>query len=285
MKKQGRTFLDRRQVKSSEGEFLYELENSFELSPKVSDLILITAKECLLRDYSLQEGQKEVTLISLEEKSGKMLEKMEKKKVRLTLEDVIEDSEVLKNYGRKALRQLRIQRITEEAIEQGAILSQEDISHHLSISLRTVKRDMKEIKSLGIEVPTRGSLHNIGRGQTHKSRIIGMYLDGDTYSEIRLKVKHSTQAIKRYLETFTKVVMAEKNGIFQSGKISLVTGLSEALVREYQELIRQSRKDSLRKSNLELLIERNSYKDEEFVKKNIKNYSSPQAAMLKGGLI
>jgi hypothetical protein len=36
--------LDRAQLKSSEGEFLYELENSFELSPKLSALILQTAK-------------------------------------------------------------------------------------------------------------------------------------------------------------------------------------------------------------------------------------------------
>ena len=39
--------LERRQTKSSEGEFIWELENSYELSPKLSEEILITAKECL----------------------------------------------------------------------------------------------------------------------------------------------------------------------------------------------------------------------------------------------
>jgi len=42
-------FFNRRQIKSSEGGFIWELENSFELSPKLSSLILMTAKECLIR--------------------------------------------------------------------------------------------------------------------------------------------------------------------------------------------------------------------------------------------
>ncbi|MDZ7764298.1 MAG: hypothetical protein U5K00_07695 [Melioribacteraceae bacterium] len=57
----------RRELKSSEGEFLWELENSYELSPKLSSLILLTAKECLLRESILKEGQIEVSIISIEE--------------------------------------------------------------------------------------------------------------------------------------------------------------------------------------------------------------------------
>jgi hypothetical protein len=198
-----RTEIARRQIKSSEGEFIWELKNSYELSPKLSEQILITAKESLLRQYHLREGQIEVTVIGIEERSGKVIEKMQKKKVRLTIDNGMEDIEVLKEYGRIGLREIKIQRITEEAIEQGGVLSQEDISKYLSVSLRTVKRDISKIKQRGIEVVTRGYLHNIGRGQTHKVKIIGMYLDGKTYSEIKLTARHSVGAIKRYLESFT----------------------------------------------------------------------------------
>ena len=51
------TEFNRSQIKSSEGEFIYELENSYELSPKLSQQILLTAKECLLKEYNLREGQ------------------------------------------------------------------------------------------------------------------------------------------------------------------------------------------------------------------------------------
>ena len=82
-----RTEINRRQIKSSEGEFIWELKNSYELSPKLSEQILLTAKESLLREYHLKEGQIEVTVIGIEERSGKLIEKMQKKKVRLTIDN------------------------------------------------------------------------------------------------------------------------------------------------------------------------------------------------------
>ena len=275
-----RRILNRRQIKSSEGEFIWELENSYELSPRLSSLILMTAKDCLVKEYLLKEGQIEVTVIEIEQRAGKVIEKMEKKKVRLTIDNGIEDIEVLKEFGRIALRQIKIQRITEEAIAQGGVLSQEDLGKYLSCTVRTIQRDIKQIKNKGVEVVTRGYLHNIGRGQTHKVKIIGMYLDGKTYSEIKLKTRHSAGAIKRYLESFTKVLMSQSKGIYKAKEISVVTGISETLVNQYTELIKESKKDKTRKENLSLLIERNRYR--EGAKKTVKSYSEPLAAMIGG---
>lgn len=275
-----RRILNRRQIKSSEGEFIWELENSYELSPRLSSLILMTAKDCLVKEYLLKEGQIEVTVIEIEQRAGKAIEKMEKKKVRLTIDNGIEDIEVLKEFGRIALRQIKIQRITEEAIAQGGVLSQEDLGKYLSCTVRTIQRDIKQIKNKGIEVVTRGYLHNIGRGQTHKVKIIGMYLEGKTYSEIKLKTRHSTGAIKRYLESFTKVLMSQSRGIYKAKEISVVTGISETLVNQYTELIKESKKDKTRKENLSLLIGRNRYR--EGAKKTLKSYSEPLAAMTGG---
>lgn len=277
-----RTELARRQIKSSEGEFIWELKNSYELSPKLSEQILLTAKESLLREYQLKEGQIEVTVIGIEERSGKLIEKMEKKKVRLTIDNGNEDIEAIKEYGRIGLREIKIQRITEEAVDQGGVLSQEDISKYLSVSLRTVKRDISRIKHRGIEVVTRGYLHNIGRGQTHKVKIIGMYLDGKPYSEIKLTARHSSGAIKRYIESFTKVVMAQSKGIYERKEISAVTGISEGLVKQYLELIKESKKDKIKSENLKDLINRNSYRSG--IKKTAKHYSEPLGAMM-GGLL
>lgn len=273
-------YFNRSQIKSSEGEFIWELENSYELSPKLSSLILLTAKECLLREYTLKQGQIEVTAIAIEERSGKVIEKMEKKRVRITIDNGIEDIEVLKEFRRISLRQLKIERITHEAIEQGGVLSQEDLAKYLGCTVRTVQRDIKQIKERGIEVVTRGYLHNIGRGQTHKVKIIGMHLDGKTYSQIKLKTRHSVGAIKRYLESFTKVLMAQSRGIYRIKDISAVTGISETLVKQYRELITESKKDKTRKENLKLLIERSGYR--EGIKKTAKSYSIPQAAMMGG---
>ena len=245
-------------------------------------MILTTAKECLLRENNLREGQIEVTAIEIEQRAGKTIEKLEKKKVRLTIDNGIEDIEIMKEFGRIELRRIKMQRITEEAIEQGGVLSQEDLGKYLGCTVRTIQRDIREIKKRGIEVVTMGYLHNIGRGQTHKVKIIGMYLEGRTYSEIKLKTRHSVGAIKRYLESFTKVLMAQRRGIYKVKEISVVTGVSETLVKQYLELVRISRKEKTRKENLELLVERSGYR--EGIKKTVRSYSKPLAAMIRGWL-
>jgi len=252
--------LTRRQTKSADGAFLSELQQGYELSPKLSEQILLTAKEILSRNYHLTEGEIEVTVVGIKERSGKLLEAMEKCRVRLTVDAGYEDIQTLKEYGRVILRQNRLQRLCEQATEQGGVLSQEDLSRYLGCSIRTIKRDIKMIKERGIEVITRGVLHNIGRGQTHKVKIISLYLEGLTYSEIKLRTRHSTGSIKRYLESFIKVLLAQRRGIRKRRDISSVTGLSEYLVTQYQQLIRESKKDSIRSRGLEELIGRHSYK-------------------------
>lgn len=278
--KKRRTVFNRQQIKSSEGEFIWELENSYELSSKLSSLILLTAKDCLLKDQELKEGQIEARVIEIEQRAGKVIEKMQKKKVRLTIDNGLEDIEVLKGYGRRNLRQIKIERITEEALEQDGVLSQEDLSKYLGCTVRTIQRDIRQIREKGIEVITRGYLHNIGRGQTHKVKIISKYLEGSTYSEIRLSSRHSVGAIKRYLDSFTKVVMAQSRGIYRSKEISVVTGISETLVKQYLVLIKESKKDKTKKENLKQLVERNSYRAG--IKKTEKSFSMPLAAMMGG---
>lgn len=243
--------IERLQQKTSEGELRYELETQYELSPKMCESLIETAKRCLVRENVLKEGAIEVSVIGIEEKSGKLMEKMEKTRVRLTIDNGHEDTEVLREYGRTELRRIQIQRITEEALEQNGVLSQEDLSKHLRCGLRTIKRDIREIKKQGVEVITRGVLHNIGRGQTHKSKIVGLYLEGKTFSDIKLKTHHSVGSIKRYIGSFVKIMMSVNHGIRDSKQISSVTGLSELLVNQYLELLRTSRKDKQCKLKLE----------------------------------
>jgi len=272
----------RKTEKTSEGEFVHELRNMYELSPKMSEQILLSAKQHLLREYILKEGQIEVTVIGITERSGKMIEQMLRKKVILTINNGIEDQKALGEFGRIGLRQIRIQRITEEAINQEGILTQEDISEYLSCDTRTIKRDIQEIKSRGIEVITRGVLHNIGRGQTHKDKIIELHLDGKTYSEIKLITHHTTGSIKRYVESLTKILVAMHYKIENEREISVVTGLSEGLTRDYKKLINKYKKDT---TKVEKMIEmvRNWIRDES-IKKTMQ-VTGKTAVRMMGGYI
>jgi len=272
----------RDQIKTTEGEFLYELRTSYELSPKVSESILHTAKQHLLRDKLPKEGQIEITVISIEERSGKIIEKMDKRRVIVTLDNGIEDRQILREYGRVPLRRIRIQRMSDEVIEQNGVVSQEDLARILRCDIRTIQRDIKAIRTRGIEVITRGVLHNIGRGQTHKVKIVGMYLEGSTYSEIKLRTVHSVGAIKRYLESFVKVLAAMHYGIQEIKIISTVTGLSENLVRQYKELVDQSRCNKQRKETMQQMVE-SWIKSEELKKRMLQ--SGYRAVVTEGGVL
>ena len=242
--------LKRNRIKTTDGEFIYELENSYELSPVLSEQLLITAKSILLRENVLRQGQVEVTVIEIEEKAGKTIERMCKKTVILTIDDGKEDIEIRQEFGRMGLRRIRIQRITSEAIEQNGILSQEDIAKYLSCDVRTVRRDIQEIKTGGIEIITRGVLHNIGRGQTHKKKIIELYLDGYLFSDIKQKTQHSIGAIKRYLQEFTKVITSITKGITDPEEIRKVTGISTNLIKQYKQVYEESRSHKYRKKRI-----------------------------------
>lgn len=276
--------LNRHTQKTSEGEFLNELENLFRFSPKVSELILESSKRHLLRENILKEGQIEVSVISIEAKAGKVIEKLEKKRVILTIDGGREDTDIRKEYGRIEQRKARIQRITEEAIEQGGVLSQEDVGRYLSCDVRTIQRDIQEIKRQGIEVITRGVLHNIGKGQTHKNKIIGLYLDGKTFSEIKRLTHHSVGAIKRYTESFVRVLMSLHYQIRERKQISSVTGLSEYLAGQYKELIDQSRKISHRRKKLQEMISQWKRAGSDRIKKSLKKHEKAVFPMIGGGI-
>ncbi len=258
--KEGKNPLSRIELKSFEGEFLYELINSYELSPKLSEQILISAQTSLLRTNELREGQIVAVVVGIDEKSGKPVERMKKKKVVLTLNNGLEDMSNLQQFGRAGLRQIIIQRITVEAIEQAGVLSQEDLSYYLNCSKRTIKRDIQAIRKRGITVTTRGVLHNIGRGQTHKAKIIKLYLEDYTYSEIKRKTRHSIGSIKRYLESFSKVLMAKHFGINNLSELSSITGLSKYLLEQYIQIISDSPTDPVMSSNLSILLEQSQYR-------------------------
>jgi hypothetical protein len=250
---------DRTILKTAEGELLYELQNSYELSPRLSEQIIITAKNCLLKSKNLRHGQIEAHVVAIDEKSGKPLDEMSKTQVVLTLTNDIEDQQILLKFGRVKLRQIKIQRLTEEALEQNGVLSQEDLSMLLNVDTRTIKRDIAVIRGMGVDVITRGVFHNIGRGQTHKVKIISLYLEGNTFSEIKQRTRHSISAIKRYLESFGKVVMSLEYGISDPEEIKSVTGFSKYLVDQYISIINTAMQDPTKRYALEMLKKRLSY--------------------------
>jgi len=168
-----------------------------------------------------------------------------------------EDVEYQARHGRTALRGMRLLRIIEEGIDQGVVFSEEDLGRVLGVSVRTVKRDVHQLRKDGCEVQSRGYYEGIGRAISHKARIVEFYLQGKTYAEIENRMRHTMQSIKRYVEMFGRVVYAIRGRKLSRGERSYVLGISEPLLAEYEKLYRQAKKKYREK--LEEIVDRHKH--------------------------
>ncbi len=223
----------RLQAKSRKQRFLNMMEQDFNFAPKIAQAVLADAQDCLFgQTVHLQPGQMRVVLLERGAAHGRSLRETATKEVTWTIHAGEEDRQVENQQGPIALRRSRIQRLLHEAVEQGAVATQEDVASVLHVSVRTIKRDCTALQKQGISLPTRGNLQGIGRGQTHKAQIVGRWLCGETYDQIVLRTQHSVTCIKRYIQAFVRVVQFHRQS-FSLGEISLALQISEALVKEY----------------------------------------------------
>jgi len=182
----------------------------------------------------LHEGQIVFHAASASEPPGKKIADIKSVPVRLTFHDR-NDMKILTEEGTSGLRKHKIIRMANEALDQSGLLTQEDLAVLLCTSRRTIRRDVKELKQQGIDVPTRGTLQDIGPGVTHKSRIVKMWLEGYEYTDIERKTGHSGFSVQRYLSGFSKAVRFYSRG-YSLPEIRELTDMSERLTQEYLDL-------------------------------------------------
>ena len=199
-----KSLYDRSLEKTPEQLFINSLRKEYELSPAESQGILELAKSCLFGEVPQILGKQKFLCASRKAKHGRALKEQEKLEVEVTLDGGIEDLDVLRSQGSKALRQLKIVRISEEAYIQGGLLTQEDIGRLLGVSGRTIREDIRELQKDGNLVHTRGNEQDIGRGISHKSRIIELYLKGYTYDEIMKRTNNPKQRISGIISSGAK---------------------------------------------------------------------------------
>lgn len=229
----GKSIYDRSLEKTQEQVFINSLRKEFELSPAESQGVLDLAQRCLFGEAPSKVGVIKFICASQKAKHGKPLNEQDLIEVSFTLDRGIDDLNVLRDQGSESLRQLKILRLTEEAYEQGGLLTQEDLGRILQVSSRTIRKDMQSLQQDGNTLHTRGNDHDIGPGVSHKTHIIDLYLSGLTYYEIMGRTRHSSHAIKRYVSTFGRMLIMLNKGLSKVGELSRLLGCSERLTKEY----------------------------------------------------
>ena len=225
--------LERLRAKTAQQRFLRVLQDDFHYAPKVAQAVLEEAQACLGgQPGQLRPGQVRVILTRQRAGHGQALRDTPSTEVVWTVDAGAEDHHVLQAHGHTALRRVRLQRLLDEALAQDAAATQEDVAYALHVSPRTIKRDASALEAAGVYLPTRGNLHGIGRGQTHKAQIVGRWLRGETYDQIALHTHHCLASITRYVQTFVRVVNLQRQGFVES-QIAGLLELGLPLVREY----------------------------------------------------
>lgn len=134
-----------------------------------------------------------------------------------------------------ALRRERALRFFFEAEAQGGLLTLVDVAWFVGASPQAVGLWVRAHQAeTGQIVPTRGTLHDLGRGTTHKRLIVRLYLDGTLPSEIARRTRHAQKNVDRYIAGFERVRLLARTHPPEA--IPALAGMSRSLVHEYLRL-------------------------------------------------
>jgi len=260
-------------IKTLERLFANLITDGTNCSPFESDVIVEKAKEVFaIGDHAegniLQPGQMIWTAIDINEPPGKPLKHCKLRRIIITHLDPKEDTEVRRQYGRPAKRQQQILRMSVEAQDQQALLTQEDLAEILDTDVRTIRRDIQDLRKRDICVPTRGQQKDIGPGVTHRVKAISLFLEDKEPLEIARTIKHSLTAVERYIDTFCRVVYCQRK-FRNTLKTAMVVGISIFAVNTYLDLHASACEDPVYRERISEIEERGRiyYKALDFKKK------------------
>ncbi len=234
---------DRLNTKSLDQQFVNEIVHGLNCSPfeasAVLEMVHRVFGEYFDTSTNLKPGQIKVSVLSIEAQSGQRLSDAKQVTVTLTLTDDKEDLPIRKKNGVVGLRRHRIQRICQQALDQGGLLTAEDLAYRIfNCGQRTICRDLQYFRDNDILVPLRSTVKDIGRTLSHRVLIIKHWAKGKQYSEISRDTSHSLKAVQNYVDKFKRTIALCHAG-YNVTKISFLLRLSAALIEQYIDLYQQ----------------------------------------------
>lgn len=135
-----------------------------------------------------------------------------------------------------------VARLFLEAYEQGGVLAIPDVVALCGCCYSNAQHARQRWeKKTGQLLPTRGTIHDLGSTPTHKAQIVALHLQGLNSLEIGRVTHHAPACVDRYLDDFERVLtLYRRLGQGRSvNKIAFYAGLSEGLVKQYLEIIKE----------------------------------------------
>lgn len=144
---------------------------------------------------------------------------------------------------------IRIERLTKTANERGALLTVEELAAILNRSTATISKRIKEYHEQNDDVlPLKGYMLDMGRGTTHKRKILKLYEEGIEPPDIARKTNHSLEAVDRYIKDYERVKFLFRRGI-EPKQIQHMTGRGRSVIKQYIEIIEAYHPDYIKEED------------------------------------
>jgi len=255
--------------KQLDTQFINEIISGLQCSPFEANAIVDSVYKIYAPYFqtngSIKPGQILFSVLSIDNNPSVALSESKQITVTLTFDDSNEDLDIREHFGVIGLRQHRIQRVCNEAYQQGGLLTVEDLANRLfNCGERTICRDLQALRKKNIVLPLRSTIKDMGRTISHRSLIVKLWLKGKEYSDISRDAFHSVQSVKNYVDKFKRVV-ALSEGNYDVHTIAFLVKISSALVEEYFHIYQNSDITAHRREELKSYL---SHSDG-YAKKNI----------------
>ena len=236
-----------------------ELETDFRLSPVKTRAInaLLDEVSSPMQSQARAPGDVVYWTVASSEPAGKPLDACKLIPVKLPLLTE-EDWPSKDNNDLNRLRDIKyakVVRYTTQAKMAGGYLTYADLSFLMRIHPEAIRRLVDSNPK--VVIPMRGSECDMGRGVTHRRRIIELYMQMHTETEIVARTGHSYASIENYVREFAKVWLLQQRGLPPS-MIRRITGRSMQLVNTYLQLAEEydTPEYAFRFQHLQMLVER-----------------------------
>lgn len=225
---------------SSEKLFQSQIKTEFGYSPiKLQAILELLEEFCNRIKIEREDTDVIYWAVSAQEPAGKPLTACKLVPVRLKLLDSTDYPDPKQDHLFNRVSNIKFSKIvryTTQAKYQGGYLTQPDLSYLLGIHTVSIQRLIDENQV--VIIPLRGRECDIGRGITHRRKIIELYLQMYTETEITARTGHSYEAIEGYLKEFAAVCALRDKGM-PPPLIRRVLKRSHKLVKAYLELLKE----------------------------------------------
>jgi hypothetical protein len=220
-------------TKTKEYQLLAILEEEYGFKPATSRSLVHLMNEFAEEPYGWHRGDMQIIYhaVDMRGHSGRAIRELPLVPVFLTI-SVSEDAVAFETGGLQGMRRHKLLRLAREAYDQGGLLTQHDLALLLTTSSRTIQRDIKEMRTAGIRLPTRGAIYEYGHIPSIRSVCVDRFLCGEDVEDTATECGLSPGMVRKYHRQFTDVVMLYARS-YRANEIVDVTGVPEKVLGEF----------------------------------------------------